>query len=46
PLLALMVYMGLYPRPFLSRSRESVQAIRARVLPPSTGEFAEETRKQ
>jgi NADH-quinone oxidoreductase subunit M len=45
PLLALMIYMGVYPRPFLSRSRESVQAVRARVLPESRGDFAEEIKK-
>jgi NADH-quinone oxidoreductase subunit M len=45
PLVALMIYMGLYPRPFLSRSRESVQAVRARLLPPSTGDVAEDTKK-
>jgi NADH:ubiquinone oxidoreductase subunit 4 (subunit M) len=45
PLVALMIYMGVYPRPFLSRSRESVQQVRARVLPESGGEVAEETRK-
>jgi NADH-quinone oxidoreductase subunit M len=46
PLLALMVYMGVYPRPFLSRARESVQSVRARVIPPTGGEFAEETGKR
>jgi NADH-quinone oxidoreductase subunit M len=45
PLFALMIYMGLYPRPFLSRSRESVQAVRARLLPPTTGDVAEDTKK-
>ncbi|MFL6228274.1 MAG: NuoM family protein [Pyrinomonadaceae bacterium] len=44
PLLALMIYMGLYPRPFLARSRESVQAVRARLLPPNVGDVAEETK--
>ena len=32
PLLALMLYMGAYPRPFLDRSRASVEQIRARIL--------------
>jgi NADH-quinone oxidoreductase subunit M len=31
PLLFLMVYMGVYPSPFLNRSRESVVAIQERV---------------
>lgn len=31
PLLFLMVYMGVYPRPFLDRSEESVRAIQERV---------------
>ena len=32
PLLALMLYMGAYPRPFLDRSRASVEQVRTRVL--------------
>jgi NADH-quinone oxidoreductase subunit M len=32
PLLALMLYMGAYPRPFLERSRASVEQVRTRVL--------------
>jgi NADH-quinone oxidoreductase subunit M len=40
PLLALMLYMGVYPRPFLSRSRASVEQVRARVVAPeSQGTF-------
>jgi NADH-quinone oxidoreductase subunit M len=35
PLLALMVFMGVYPQPFLSRSRASIQAARANVLAPN-----------
>jgi hypothetical protein len=31
PLLFLMVFMGVYPAPFLNRSRESVVAISERV---------------
>jgi NADH-quinone oxidoreductase subunit M len=31
PLLFLMVYMGVYPKPFLNRSEESVRAIQERV---------------
>jgi NADH-quinone oxidoreductase subunit M len=41
PLLALMLYMGAYPRPFLERSRQSVNDVRARVL--STGDFQAST---
>ncbi|MBD0372933.1 MAG: NADH-quinone oxidoreductase subunit M [Pyrinomonadaceae bacterium] len=36
PLLILMLVMGVYPRPFLSRSRESVVAVQQRVT-KSTG---------
>ncbi|HYE15322.1 MAG TPA: NADH-quinone oxidoreductase subunit M [Pyrinomonadaceae bacterium] len=32
PLLALMLYMGVYPRPFLERSRLSVEQVRSRVV--------------
>ncbi|HEX7175978.1 MAG TPA: NADH-quinone oxidoreductase subunit M [Pyrinomonadaceae bacterium] len=37
PLLALMIYMGAYPAPFLNRSRASVDMVRARVV--QTGTF-------
>lgn len=37
PLLVLMVVMGVYPRPFLDRSRGSVEAVRARVVAPEGG---------
>lgn len=41
PLLLLMLLMGVYPRPFLDRSKASVEAIRARVAaPPAGGSFA------
>ena len=46
PLLVLMLFMGVAPRPFLSRSREAVEAVRARVGTPATGgsfEVAEKT---
>jgi NADH-quinone oxidoreductase subunit M len=36
PLLVLMLYMGAYPRPFLARSRASVEAVRARVVAGET----------
>ncbi|HEU4596330.1 MAG TPA: NADH-quinone oxidoreductase subunit M [Pyrinomonadaceae bacterium] len=39
PLLALMLYMGAYPRPFLERSRASIVEVRERVL--SIGNFNE-----
>jgi NADH-quinone oxidoreductase subunit M len=32
PLLALMIYMGVYPRPFLNQSRASVALVRERVV--------------
>jgi NADH-quinone oxidoreductase subunit M len=37
PLLLLMLFMGVYPRPFLDRSRASVEAVRVRVGAPPTG---------
>lgn len=37
PLLALMLFMGVYPGPFLDRSKASVEAVRARVAAPQTG---------
>jgi NADH-quinone oxidoreductase subunit M len=37
PLLFLMVYMGVYPRPILTRSEESVRAIRERVVGQAGG---------
>ena len=41
PLLALMLFMGVYPQPFLSRSRASIQAVRANVLAPHASERIE-----
>ena len=38
PLLFLMVLMGVYPRPFLDASRESVNAIQKRVMQRAGGE--------
>jgi NADH-quinone oxidoreductase subunit M len=32
PLLVLMVYMGVFPKPFLARSEEAVKAIKERVM--------------
>src|SRR5687768_2072027 len=41
PLLILMLVMGVIPRPFLDRSKASVEAVRARVAaPPTGGSFA------
>ena len=41
PLLLLMLFMGVFPRPFLDRSQASVEAVRARVTaPPTGGSFA------
>ncbi|HEX2638974.1 MAG TPA: hypothetical protein VHL50_00300, partial [Pyrinomonadaceae bacterium] len=37
PLLFLMVYMGVYPRPFLQRSEEAVAAIQQRVMQQAGG---------
>lgn len=41
PLLVLMLLMGVYPRPFLDRSRDSVNAVRLLVAPQSGGTYAE-----
>jgi NADH-quinone oxidoreductase subunit M len=41
PLLVLMVYMGVYPKPFLKRSDESVRAIKERVIGRAGGTIAE-----
>lgn len=40
PLLVLMLFMGVYPRPFLDRSRGAIEEIRARVAAPTAGSFA------
>ena len=37
PLLALMLFMGVYPRVFLDRSKASVETIRARVSQREAG---------
>jgi NADH-quinone oxidoreductase subunit M len=39
PLVFLMVFMGVYPKPFLDRSRESVVAIQQRVMMQAGGEI-------
>lgn len=37
PLMLLMLFMGVYPRPFLDRSKASVEAIRAKVIGTAAG---------
>ncbi|MBV9216660.1 MAG: NADH-quinone oxidoreductase subunit M [Acidobacteria bacterium] len=37
PLLVLMVYMGVYPKPFLSRTTEAVKALQERVMHQAGG---------
>jgi NADH-quinone oxidoreductase subunit M len=39
PLLILMLFMGVYPRVFLDRSRASVEEVRNRVATPAGGSF-------
>ncbi|MGH9969929.1 MAG: complex I subunit 4 family protein [Pyrinomonadaceae bacterium] len=47
PLLALMLFMGVFPQPFLDRSKASVEAVRARVAaPPAGGSFASTKRSE
>jgi len=41
PLLFLMVYMGVYPRPFINRSQESVKAIQEWVVQRAGGSVAQ-----
>ena len=41
PLLFLMVFMGVYPRPFLARSEASVNQIKERVVHQAGGSIAE-----
>lgn len=40
PLLILMLVMGVYPGPFLNRSKASVEAVRTRVIGQAGGVFA------
>jgi NADH-quinone oxidoreductase subunit M len=37
PLLALMLFMGVYPNVFLERSKGSVEEVRSRLAAPRTG---------
>ncbi len=41
PLLVLMVYMGVYPKPFLKRMDEPVRALQQRMMHPAGGTIAE-----
>ena len=45
PLLFLMVYMGVYPAPFLKRSKDSIIAIEERVTKQAGGSFNQVERK-
>jgi len=46
PLLILMVYMGVFPKPFLKRSDEAVKAIQTRLMPQAGGTVAEEVPRE
>ncbi|MFL6374655.1 MAG: NuoM family protein [Pyrinomonadaceae bacterium] len=46
PLLILMVYMGVYPKPFLRRSDEAVKAIQTRLMPQAGGTIEKTELKQ
>jgi NADH-quinone oxidoreductase subunit M len=47
PLLALMLFMGVYPRVFLDRSQPSVEVIRARVTSgPAGGSYTTKVVRQ
>jgi NADH-quinone oxidoreductase subunit M len=43
PLLILMVYMGVFPKPFLNRSEASVKALQERVMRQAGGVIAEKS---
>jgi NADH-quinone oxidoreductase subunit M len=45
PLLALMFFMGVYPGPFLSRSRDAIEAARQRLAVPAASAPAEVAHK-
>jgi NADH-quinone oxidoreductase subunit M len=44
PLLVLMIYMGVYPRPFLDRSRAAVASVRERVVETMGGGVVAESK--
>ena len=37
PLLILMVFMGVFPKPFLKRSDDAIKAIQTRLMPQAGG---------
>jgi NADH-quinone oxidoreductase subunit M len=39
PLLVLMLFMGVYPQPFLERAKGSIQLVRQRIMGQAGGEF-------
>jgi len=39
PLLLLMLFMGVYPQPFLDRSKASIEAVQRRVVGQAGGTF-------
>jgi NADH-quinone oxidoreductase subunit M len=41
PLLVLMVYMGVYPKPFLKKTEEPVKALQERVMHQAGGTVPE-----
>src|SRR2546423_767798 len=45
PLLFLMFFMGVYPSPFLNRSRDSIEAARQRIVAPQAAAPAEIAKK-
>ena len=45
PLLFLMFFMGVYPAPFLNRSRDSIEAVRQRIAAPNATAPPEVARK-
>ncbi len=45
PLLILMVYMGVFPKPFLNRSRETIVGIQKRVMQQAGGTIAENSQE-
>ncbi len=46
PLLALMVYMGVFPKPFLARTEQIVKNIEQRLMHRAGGTIAEQTSKE
>jgi NADH-quinone oxidoreductase subunit M len=46
PLIALMLYMGVFPKPFLKRSDETIKAIQIRVMHQAGGTIEKTELKQ